>query len=166
MEGLTGEVELNEQQRAAAEFPGSVTVISGAGTGKARVITERVRKILHERYRVDHSAVLTFNNRAAREMRRRTGYEKNLFLGTLHCFGAMLINSIPILLRSIWLRKHSEAFFKQPIHIPKTTWQSFPAKDPSGSGGRRRLRVALLQLRYGSYILLETHRAGPGCDGK
>ena len=86
---------LNAQQSTAVEFPGSVTVISGAGTGKTRVITERVRKILRERDLEDHIAALTFTNRAAREMRRRTGYEQNLFLGTFHSFGRMLLNEFP-----------------------------------------------------------------------
>ena len=84
-------VQLNPQQQRAVDYEGSVTVVSGAGTGKTRVITERVRRIMKERDPNDHIVALTFTNRAAREMRDRLSFEPRVFLGTFHGFGYRIL---------------------------------------------------------------------------
>lgn len=66
------DTELNEQQRAVVHAgPGVSLVIAGAGTGKTRALTARVAHLVAQGTPVDQILLLTFTNRAAREMTRR-----------------------------------------------------------------------------------------------
>jgi len=84
-------VELNSVQRQAVEHPGGpLLVLSGAGSGKTRVLTGRVAHLIRERD-VPEWAVLafTFTNKAAREMRERVvgllgTDELKVWVGTFH----------------------------------------------------------------------------------
>ncbi len=67
--------ELNDQQRAAVTAPdGPALVIAAAGTGKTRTLTHRVAWLVREHdIRPWQILLLTFTNRAAREMLERAG---------------------------------------------------------------------------------------------
>ena len=60
-----------EQQKAAALGGGPVRVVAGAGTGKTAVIAERFRRLVARGVSTDAILVMTFTERAAREMRER-----------------------------------------------------------------------------------------------
>ena len=61
--------DLNEEQRAAALAPdGPVLVIAAAGTGKTRTLTYRVAHLVERGVDPPRILLLTFTNRAAREM--------------------------------------------------------------------------------------------------
>jgi superfamily I DNA/RNA helicase len=62
-----------EQRRIVEWGDGPVVVIAGAGTGKTRVIVERVRHLLETRPDLlpEQILVLTYNVKAARELRDR-----------------------------------------------------------------------------------------------
>ncbi len=85
------QTRLSTTQRQVVEFgDGSLLVIAGPGTGKTRVLTERVRRLLsisREHFRV---LALTFTNKAAREMEERLDdlgeLGRRTFIGTLHGF--------------------------------------------------------------------------------
>lgn len=85
------QIRLSATQRQIVDFgDGSLLVVAGPGTGKTRVLTERVRRLLsiqREHFRV---LALTFTNKAAREMEERLDDLGELgnrtFIGTLHGF--------------------------------------------------------------------------------
>jgi DNA helicase II / ATP-dependent DNA helicase PcrA len=87
----TPQIRLSPTQRKVVEFrEGPILVVAGPGTGKTRVLTERVRRLLsipREHFRV---LALTFTNKAAREMEERLDDLGELgsrtFIGTLHGF--------------------------------------------------------------------------------
>ena len=90
---------LNPQQKAAIQYTdGPLLVLAGAGSGKTRVITE---KIVHLITKTGVSAkqicAVTFTNKAAQEMNHRLGQvlsvneKKGLLVGTFHNLGLQLI---------------------------------------------------------------------------
>jgi DNA helicase-2/ATP-dependent DNA helicase PcrA len=67
-------IQLNPEQRAAAHYgEGPLVVVAGAGTGKTRVITERIRYLLETQPELTGKEILglTFTDKAAAEMKHR-----------------------------------------------------------------------------------------------
>ncbi len=91
---------LNPAQREAVlHFEGPMLVLAGAGSGKTRVLTTRIARLI-EHHGVDPSRILsvTFTNKAAGEMRdriaRHLGEEpKGMWSGTFHAIGARILRS-------------------------------------------------------------------------
>ncbi|MCX5757080.1 MAG: UvrD-helicase domain-containing protein, partial [Candidatus Hydrogenedentes bacterium] len=89
---------LNEAQRMAVAAPdGPALVLAGAGSGKTRVIVERIVWLVEERG-VDprHILAVTFTNRAAGEMKDRVASRigagrASSWVGTFHAFGLYLL---------------------------------------------------------------------------
>jgi DNA helicase-2/ATP-dependent DNA helicase PcrA len=85
--------ELNEQQHAAVTAPpGPSLVIAGAGSGKTRTLTYRVAFLLEQGIPPDRILLLTFTNKAAKEMMLRVtdllGQKMEaLWGGTFHSIG-------------------------------------------------------------------------------
>ncbi len=78
------------QVRVVEHEDGALLVVAGPGSGKTRVLTERVRRLLTEVPGHFRILVLTFTNKAANEMKERLsdlGNEsQRAFIGTLHSF--------------------------------------------------------------------------------
>src|SRR6266851_8563824 len=92
-------LNLNEaQRRAITHGEGPLLVIAGAGTGKTRVITERIRHLLHSNPNLsgENILALTFTKKAAGEMKARvmkaTGERgRDVTLATFHSFCETLL---------------------------------------------------------------------------
>lgn len=85
--------QLNDEQYAAVTAqPGPLLVLAGAGSGKTRTLTYRVAWLLSQGVRPGEILLLTFTNKAAKEMLYRvqelTGIEPRRFWGgTFHAIG-------------------------------------------------------------------------------
>ena len=89
--------ELNQQQLAAVTAaPGPLLVIAGAGSGKTRTLTYRVAYLLENGIDPRNILLLTFTNRAAREMLGRVANlmpvdASGLWGGTFHSIGNRIL---------------------------------------------------------------------------
>lgn len=106
--------QLNEVQREAVEHKdGPLLIIAGAGAGKTRTVTYRIRHLINQAIKPKNILAITFTNKAAREMKERlekllqNNDEKSterhnsgneVWVGTFHAFGVYI------------LRAHSQAF--------------------------------------------------------
>ena len=96
-------INLNEQQKiAVSETDGPLLVLSGAGTGKTKVLTTRLANLIYKRLaKTNEILAVTFTNKAALEMKQRVEKILNIpvegmFIGTFHSIGVR------------FLRKHAD----------------------------------------------------------
>ena len=140
--------DLNEQQRAVVEAGGGpLLVIAGAGSGKTRTLTYRVARLIAIGVQQPRILLLTFTNKAAREMLRRVSdlakeQAQRIWGGTFHHIGHRI------------LREHAEL-----VGYPKSfgIMDSGDAKDlmdvcvsdlTGGDVGARFPKAKLLQRIY------------------
>ncbi|MDH5778441.1 MAG: DNA helicase Rep [Gammaproteobacteria bacterium] len=91
--------EMNPAQRSATRYlDGPLLVLAGAGSGKTRVITQKIAYLISEcEMQPKHIAAVTFTNKAAREMKERVGkllgknLTKGLRVSTFHTLGLDII---------------------------------------------------------------------------
>ena len=89
---------LNEEQKVAVKtLHGPVLVLSGAGTGKTRVLTTRIAHLLMTQTTKPWNIMaVTFTNKAAREMKERVSSiigsaAEQILMGTFHSLGAKML---------------------------------------------------------------------------
>lgn len=120
-------MELNPEQLQAVEHSkGPLLVIAGAGAGKTRVLTARIKKLIESGVPASSILAITFTNKAAAEMRERVrhllgGQVNNVpLVSTFHGLGVRI------------LKEHGEV-----IGVPRT----FTIYDRSDS--LRRVKAAM-----------------------
>lgn len=90
---------LNPQQKAAVKYiDGPLLVLAGAGSGKTSVITQKIAYLINQcGISARHIAAVTFTNKAAREMKARSGKlisgreASGLTVSTFHNLGLTII---------------------------------------------------------------------------
>ncbi len=88
---------LNDKQLQAVNHKeGPCLVLAGAGSGKTRVVTQRINKLIDDGVSPYNILAITFTNKAAHEMRTRIENElgttaDSIFIGTFHSFGLRIL---------------------------------------------------------------------------
>mgnify|MGYP000406574689 CR=1 FL=1 len=86
-----------EQANAVTTLNGPLLVLSGAGTGKTRVLTARLAQLVASRTAAPWNILaVTFTNKAAREMKERVTQlvgpmVEQVMLGTFHALAARML---------------------------------------------------------------------------
>ncbi|MEQ1558863.1 MAG: DNA helicase Rep [Methyloglobulus sp.] len=90
--------KLNPEQQAAINLVDSpLLVLAGAGSGKTRVITEKIAYLVRQGLPAKHIVAVTFTNKAAREMLSRVGklldkqQSRGLRISTFHALGLEIL---------------------------------------------------------------------------
>ncbi|MEE2788610.1 MAG: ATP-dependent helicase [Myxococcota bacterium] len=138
---MTARSELDDDQQAAVHAaPGPLLVVAGAGAGKTRVLVQRAIHFIDSGIPADRILLLTFTQRAAREMTRRLTTtvvdDARPWIGTFHSVAARL------------LRHHAGAFGYSPAFSILDRWESrqafraaFQGHDEPALSGRELDRV-------------------------
>ncbi|MFN7455239.1 MAG: ATP-dependent helicase [Pseudobdellovibrionaceae bacterium] len=86
-----------EQAQAVLHSEGPLLILAGAGSGKTTVLVSRTGRLIAEKVaRPEEICVLTFTNKAARELKSRVSHKlgdsaKGIWAGTFHSFGLQLL---------------------------------------------------------------------------
>src|SRR4051812_21825831 len=89
------------QKEAVLKTEGPLLVLAGAGSGKTRVLTTRLARLVQEHgVQPRNILAVTFTNKAAGEMRDRVARmlgddPKGLWIGTFHAIGARMLRMAP-----------------------------------------------------------------------
>lgn len=94
-------IKLNDKQEEAVNYiNGPCLVLAGAGSGKTKVLTERIVNLIENGINPNNILAITFTNKAANEMRERVftrigDIASSIFIGTFHSFGLKIVRENP-----------------------------------------------------------------------
>ena len=86
-----------KEQQLAIDMDGTNIIVSaGAGSGKTRVLTNRIAYLIENGVRIENILAITFTNKAAKEMKDRVmkliGMDaKSIQISTFHSLGLRII---------------------------------------------------------------------------
>lgn len=143
---MTG-IRLSQQQKLVVEHgEGPLLVVAGPGSGKTRVLTERIRRLLSEpgHFRI---LALTFTNKAANEMKERLedlgDARQRAAISTLHSFcldllaerGKLVgVDGLPNIFEQFKDRK--EILLKAAAQDPLLSWELEQIEDAKARNKR------------------------------
>ncbi|MEG2457330.1 MAG: 3'-5' exonuclease [Bacilli bacterium] len=90
-------IKLNDKQTLAVNHTeGPCLVLAGAGSGKTKVLTERIVKLINDGINPNNILAITFTNKAAKEMKKRItlrigDISSSIYIGTFHSFGLKVL---------------------------------------------------------------------------
>ncbi|QNM97291.1 UvrD-helicase domain-containing protein [Chitinimonas koreensis] len=127
------------QQAAVRHLDGPLLVLAGAGSGKTRVITQKIVYMIEQAgYDPRHIAAITFTNKAAREMQERVGHLtdparlKGLTVSTFHSLGLQLVRI-----------EHAALGYKQRFSILDAADAAKIISDQLGTTDKQEIRNAI-----------------------
>lgn len=88
-----------EQQTAVLHDQGPLLILAGAGSGKTTVLVARTGRLIDDQIvKSKEMCVMTFTNKAARELKHRVSHKlgdkaKGLWTGTFHSFGLQILKT-------------------------------------------------------------------------
>lgn len=108
--------DLNPQQREAVRYiEGPLLVLAGAGSGKTRVITEKIAYLIEQcGIAPHHIAAVTFTNKAAREMKERVA---NLMASKQTSARGLMVSTFHTLGLNILRREHKHLGYRTGFSI-------------------------------------------------
>lgn len=95
------EIELTDQQHKAVEYIESpLLIVAGPGTGKTRVLTEKVNHLVEKGYDPNRLLVSTFTIKAAEELKDRLRQKlgdnvESMQISTIHSFCQKMLQTFP-----------------------------------------------------------------------
>ncbi len=127
---------LNEQQSKAVEATdGAILVIAGAGSGKTRVLTARICRLIESGVSPYNILAITFTNKAAREMKERieaATYGAAVWTSTFHSMCARMLRYDA---DRLGYDKDFTIYTEQEsARLVKRVLQDMPSADPKKSG--------------------------------
>ncbi|WP_034334131.1 UvrD-helicase domain-containing protein [Conchiformibius kuhniae] len=147
---------LNPQQLEAVHYLGGpLFVLAGAGSGKTRVISEKIAYMITRAGYAPHSiAAITFTNKAATEMRERVSallkgkQSKGLSVSTFHAFGMRLLRE-----------EARHAGYKRDFSILDASDSGSIIAELSDGGGRESLFRTQQQISRWKNALIDPEQA-------
>ena len=86
----------SEQQKAVNHIDGPMLVLAGAGSGKTKVLTNRIANLIQNGISPSNILAITFTNKAAKEMKDREisligTLAYNILISTFHSLGLKIL---------------------------------------------------------------------------
>lgn len=143
----------------------NIIVVAAAGSGKTRVLTERIRYLIKDKKVPAHNIVsITFTNMAAEEMRMRLSNLNNIgdaFIGTIHSFANHIMKEsgekYTLLSDELDIQLHKELINKYCSHLTEERYLDFKdleAKVAVGKANERELSGFFAPSEMSEYSML------------
>lgn len=100
-DGKMKQIDLTEQQQKAVEYlEGPLLIVAGPGTGKTRVLTEKVVHLVNKEVDPNRILVSTFTVKAAEELKERLRHQlgdkvESMQISTIHSFCQKMLQTFP-----------------------------------------------------------------------
>jgi DNA helicase-2/ATP-dependent DNA helicase PcrA len=115
-------LQLDAQQKAVVTSEAkNILVVAGAGSGKTRVLTERIKWLLHNGVQPSNIVAITFTNMAADEMKARLKEVNTIgdaFIGTIHSFANRIYKNSGETYR-IMTEQEEQLIYEEICNMPK-----------------------------------------------